>query len=295
MKIRVLHYDAFTDQPGKGNPAGIVLNAGGLSDEQMLAAAAAVGFNETVFITPSSAADLRLRYFTPGQEMDLCGHATVASVFMLDEQGRVSSDKLLIETRAGILPVSLNRETGRTQIGMQQALYQEENFEGSLSALADAVGLTEQDLDERYPVVYGSTGSWTLLLPVKHLDAFRRMKPDNRRFPEILTQKPKASIHPFCLETIHPEASMHGRHFSSPFSGTVEDPVTGTASGVMGMYYQKHIEKNAPGGKPGEILVEQGQETGRDGIIRVCLPDSPTEAVRIYGPAVFVKEFEVEF
>ena len=295
MKIRVLHYDAFTDQPGKGNPAGIVLNAGGLSDEQMLAAAAAVGFNETVFITPSSAADLRLRYFTPGQEMDLCGHATVASVFMLDEQGRVSSDKLLIETRAGILPVSLNRETGRTQIGMQQAPYREENFNGSLSALADAVGLTEEDLDEQYPVVYGSTGNWTVLLPVKHLDAFRKMRPDNRRFPEILTQNPRASVHPFCMETIHPEASMHGRHFSSPFSGTVEDPVTGTASGVMGMYYQKHIEKNAPGGKPGEILVEQGQEIGRDGIVRVCLPDRPSDAVRIYGTAVFVKEFEVEF
>ena len=295
MKIRVLHYDAFTDQPGKGNPAGIVLDAGGLSDEQMLAAAAAVGFNETVFIMSSSAADMKLRYFTPGQEMDLCGHATVASLFMLDEQGRVSSDKLLIETRAGILPVTLDRETERTQVGMQQAPYREESFSGSLSALADAVGLTEKDLDERYPVVYGSTGSWTLLLPVKHLDAFRKMKPDNRRFPEILTQYPRASVHPFCLETIHPEASMHGRHFSSPFSGTVEDPVTGTASGVMGMYYRKHIEKTAPGGKCSEILVEQGQEIGRDGIVRVCLPERSSDAVRIYGTAVFVKEFEVEF
>ena len=295
MKIRVLHYDAFTDQPGKGNPAGIVLDAGGLSDEQMLAAAAAVGFNETVFIMSSSAADMKLRYFTPGQEMDLCGHATVASLFMLDEQGRVSSDKLLIETRAGILPVTLDRETERTQVGMQQAPYREESFSGSLSALADAVGLTEKDLDERYPVVYGSTGSWTLLLPVKHLDTFRKMKPDNRRFPEILAQKPRASVHPFCLETIHPEASMHGRHFSSPFSGTVEDPVTGTASGVMGMYYRKYIEKNAAGGKSGEILVEQGQEIGRDGIVRVCLPERSSDAVRIYGTAVFVKEFEVEF
>ena len=154
---------------------------------------------------------------------------------------------------------------------------------------------TEKDLDERYPVVYGSTGSWTLLLPVKHLDAFRKMKPDNRRFPEILTQYPRSSVHPFCLETIHPEASMHGRHFSSPFSGTVEDPVTGTASGVMGMYYRKYIEKNAPGGKRSEILVEQGQEIGRDGIVRVCLPERPLDAVRIYGTAVFVKEFEVEF
>ena len=304
MKIRALQYDAFTDKPGKGNPAGIVPEADELSEEQMLAVAAAVGFNETAFITSSSAADMRLRFFTPGQEMDLCGHATVASLFMLDDRGMVSSDRLLIETRAGILPVTLNRENGRTEIGMQQALYQEENFEGSLSALADAVGLTEQDLDERYPVVYGSTGSWTLLLPVKHLDAFRRMKPDNRRFPEILTQKPRASVHPFCLETIHPEASMHGRHFSSPYSGTVEDPVTGTASGVMGVYYRKHIEKapeypgdpitqNTPGGKRREIIVEQGQEMGRDGIIRVCLPEGPSDAVRICGTAVFVKEFEI--
>ena len=88
MKIRVLHYDAFTDRPGKGNPAGIVPNAGRFSDEQMLAAAAAVGFNETVFIMSSSVADMKLRYFTPGQEMDLCGHATVASLFMLDEHRR---------------------------------------------------------------------------------------------------------------------------------------------------------------------------------------------------------------
>ena len=121
------------------------------------------------------------------------------------------------------------------------------------------------------------------------------MKPDNRRFPEILTEKPRASVHPFCLETIHPEASMHGRHFSSPFSGTVEDPVTGTASGVMGMYYRKYIEKNATGGKHSEILVEQGQEIGRDGIVRVCLPERSSDAVRIYGTAVFVKEFDVEF
>jgi PhzF family phenazine biosynthesis protein len=94
---------------------------------------------------------------------------------------------------------------------------------------------------------------------------------------------------------------MHGRHFSSPFSGTVEDPVTGTASGVMGVYYRKHIEnnpgypviQNASGGKHREILVEQGQEIGRDGIIRVCLPEGPSDAVRICGTAVFVKEFEI--
>ena len=70
------------------------------------------------------------------------------------------------------------------------------------------------------------------------------------------------------------------------------------------MYYRKHIEKapeypgdpitqNTPGGKRREIIVEQGQEIGRDGIIRVCLPEGPSDAVRICGTAVFVKEFEI--
>lgn len=188
MMIKVLHYDAFTDTPGMGNPAGIVLNADNLSEEQMQSVAAAAGYNETAFVLSSDKADIRLRFFTPGHEMDLCGHATVASVFMMKEHGILKTDEIL-------------------------------------------------------------------------------------------------------LETLHPEADMHGRHFSSPLSGTVEDPVTGTASGIMGAYYQKHILDS--GNRKKSIIVEQGQDIGKDGIIKVELPTKKEDAVKIYGTAVFVKEFFV--
>ena len=79
-KVSVTQWDAFTTRPGMDNPAGIVWDAQQWSEEQMQAIAARVGFNETVFVCPSDRADLRLRYFTPGQEMDLCGHGTVAAV-----------------------------------------------------------------------------------------------------------------------------------------------------------------------------------------------------------------------
>lgn len=105
--IKVLHYDAFTDTPGMGNPAGIVLNADNLSEKQMQSVAAAAGYNETAFVLSSGKADIRLRFFTPGHEMDLCGHATVASVFMMKEHGILKTDEILLETNAGILPVSL--------------------------------------------------------------------------------------------------------------------------------------------------------------------------------------------
>ena len=78
--VSVTRYDAFTARPGMGNPAGIIWDGHCWTEEQMQAIAARVGFNECVFLCPSDRADLRLRYFTPGQEMDLCGHGTVAAV-----------------------------------------------------------------------------------------------------------------------------------------------------------------------------------------------------------------------
>ena len=89
MPARVLHFDAFAPRPGMGNPAGVVLDAAGLSDATMQAIARAVGFNETAFVLPSTRADLRLRYFTPGHEVDLCGHATVGSFVALHQHGRL--------------------------------------------------------------------------------------------------------------------------------------------------------------------------------------------------------------
>lgn len=83
------------------------------------------------------------------------------------------------------------------------------------------------------------TGIWTAIVPLKSLEASKKMVPDNKQFPEVLIDLPKASVHPFTFETVHPDSDLHGRHFSSPYSGTIEDPVTGTASGVMGAY-MKH-------------------------------------------------------
>ncbi|MDB4868336.1 MAG: PhzF family phenazine biosynthesis isomerase [Cohnella sp.] len=73
---QVLHYDAFSRIPGKGNPAGIVRDAEGLQQWEMQQIAASVGFNETTFVLPSQVADVKLKYFTPGHEMDLWGTAS---------------------------------------------------------------------------------------------------------------------------------------------------------------------------------------------------------------------------
>lgn len=292
--VKVYHYDAFSKEPNKGNPAGVVPDGDGLTEEEMQKIALKVGFNETAFPVKSDIADLRIRYFTPGHEMNLCGHATIATVKALSRTGFLGEKrKFTVETKAGVLPVRIKKDSDdELYITMKQASPQFKEFDGSTEKLVNSIGLSIEEIDGELPILYGSTGTWTLLIPIAKLESFKKMKPKNKLFPAILKELPKASIHPFCMETYDHNADMHARHFSSPYSGTIEDAVTGTASGVMGAYYAKYINTKIE--KPLHLTVEQGQEIGKDGRVKVQV--SKTEDnydIEITGNAVYVKEFEV--
>lgn len=291
--IKVYHYDAFSKKPNKGNPAGVVLNGDDLTETEMQDVAFKVGFNETAFPIASDRADLRIRYFSPKQEMELCGHATMATIYALKTNGWLENKtELTIETNAGVLPIRITKnEQKEIHITMKQALPQFKKFEGSTYDLAKAIGIEEEDFDDELPIMYGSTGAWTLLIPIKSLDIFNKMEPNNKVFSSILNEIPNASVHPFCLESYYEEADMHGRHFSSTFSGTIEDPVTGTASGVMGAYFAKYIKKESD--MPINLIVEQGQEMNKDGQMIVNVAEN--NEIEITGNAVYVDEIDISF
>ncbi len=290
--VKVFHYDVFSTIPNKGNPAGVVLNGNDLSEHEMQRIAHKVGFNETVFVLDSNRADLRLRYFTPGHEINLCGHATIGSLYGLKSSGLLGDKKAIqIETNAGVLPIAFEENNGRLFVKMKQDKPRFAPFNGNAAMLAESIGLKEDDIDRSIPIVYGSTGTWTLLVPVKKLSSFQNMKPNNKMFPDVLIENSKASMHPFCFETHDRHALMHARHFSSPYSGTIEDPVTGTASGVMGAYYLAYVKPHLASV---EFIVEQGREIGREGRVEVsALRNENHIDIFISGTAVFVKEMEV--
>ncbi|CAM5257014.1 hypothetical protein LSPH24S_02472 [Lysinibacillus sphaericus] len=133
---------------------------------------------------------------------------------------------------------------------MQHAAPQFVDFNGSKAALTQSIGLNEDELHAELPIVYGSTGLWTLLIPVQHLAWFEKMSPQTATFPSILQEMPTASLHPFCLQAFDKSADMHARHFSSPYSGTIQDIVTGTLTAswehitqstlILKCYIQKH-------------------------------------------------------
>src|SRR4051812_35815961 len=106
MAPETLRYAAFTTDPAGGNPAGVVLDAGGLDDDAMQAIAADVGYSETAFVVPAAAeGELDVRYFSPLAEVPFCGHATVAAAVAWAE--RHGLGRLALNTRAGRVDVDV--------------------------------------------------------------------------------------------------------------------------------------------------------------------------------------------
>jgi len=109
MEIKIKQVDAFTSIPFGGNPAGVVTDASGLSDELKQKIAREMNLSETAFVSPSKIADFKVQFFTPRFEVDLCGHATIGTFSALYEEGKLPVDKNIFyqETKAGVLPVEL--------------------------------------------------------------------------------------------------------------------------------------------------------------------------------------------
>lgn len=291
-KVNVLHIDAFSSIPNMGNPAGVVLNGEDYCYEEMQYIAKQIGFNETAFLLPSKLADYRIRYFTPGHEMNLCGHATMGTVYAMHQQGLLQQASFTIETNAGVLPIECFSVNNQLSLKMQHAKPQFKKFTGSVEKLAASIGISVEEIDHTLPIVYGSTGTWTLIIPIKKLQSFSKMIPTTGDFPEILVDLPTSSVHPICFEVRDADNDMHARHFSSPYSGTIEDAVTGTGSGVMGAYYKTFVEPSLH--LPVTLKVEQGHEMNKDGLVYVHLEEIAQEiSISISGTAVFVRAIEL--
>ena len=288
-EIKVLHLDAFTKIKDKGNPAGVVILEAKLTEAEMQLIAKKVGFNETVFIEQSSDADYRFRYFTPGHEMNLCGHATIAGVYALDLFNYLQKQlEVKIKTNIGIIRVKLLEQKSDRFLEIEQDSPKFIKFEGDIFKLAEVLNIAPENLiaDE---IIYGNTGTWTLLVPVKSGKDLEKMSPKTNDFPQVLTQIPRASIHPYTLPDLDLSNLVLARHFSSPYSGTVEDPVTGTASGVIAAYLLKKTRK-----KSIEIDVFQGREMQREGRLQAYAWQEDEEVkVKITGTCVYNREISI--
>lgn len=327
-RIQVLQVDAFTTVPFGGNPAGVVPDASGLSDEEMQAIAREMNLSETAFVLPPQApgADFRVRFFTPRTEVDLCGHATVAAFWALAELGRLAPAPgagpatRRQETRAGVFAVEVRFDGGRpAAVMMSQAVPRFRPFSGNPAEVAGALGLRPEAVaadaaaacaadsaaagvsaafaGAGLPLGLAYTGLWHLMVPVRGLQDLQALAPDMSRLGALNERLGVQTTHVYTTETLAAGRAAHARSFA-PVLGISEDPQTGTACGALAAFLVAHGILAVPPSGVVSVVIEQGHFIGRPGEVQAEVHvggfapgGTPRiDAVRAGGPAVIVLE-----
>ncbi len=280
-ETRALLVDAFTDEPCAGNAAGVVPAADDLTDGQMQAIAAELGASETAFVRESDDADRRIRYFTPTEEVDLCGHATIAAHAHLFADGAVDAGEHTLATNVGDLDIEVEDDG---TVWMTQNPPEIREVDVSYERVAAATGLAEEALrgaSDDLPLAVSSTGLPFLVAPVTYLSDLGDASPDFDELVALSEAVDARGVYAFSFDTLDGDSTLHGRAWV-PSAGIKEDPVTGTASGATGAYLEHY---GAFGGDiADEMAFEQGHFVDRPGRVRVRVQNG--DAPRVGGTAV---------
>lgn len=277
MTVKVLRYAAFTEHGKGGNPAGVVLDAAGLSAEQMRTIAADVGYSETAFLTFSGTSGAyRARYFSPVAEVAFCGHATVASAVALAE--RDGPGEVLLLTAAGSVYVSTSGvETGLAATLTSVATRTRPATNEQLKAALLALRWEPDDLDLNYPPHVAYAGNNHLMLAAATRERLADLDYDYPMLRTLMDEQGWTTLHLFWAQT---PTLFHARDPFPP-GGVVEDPATGAAAAAFGGYL--HALHLVP--VPGQVTVLQGQDMGAPSRLLIDL-DAGSTAVRVTGTAV---------
>ncbi|HEY9824011.1 MAG TPA: PhzF family phenazine biosynthesis protein [Stenomitos sp.] len=288
--------DAFTTQAFTGNPAVVLPQADGLSDRQMQAIAREVNCSETAFVLQPTLpeADFRLRWFTPTQEVDLCGHATVATLHVLAQEGRFNLQRgvtqlLYLETRSGVLKVSVDYTQGdRPWIWLTLPTCHFQALEPDLVQQLQTILGYETRTAKGEAVV--DSLNHDVLIEIEHLQQLQTLTPDMAALSQLGKDQQWRGVCVYTRETVEPQNNAHSRFFA-PQSGIVEDPVTGSVSGPLALWLRQ-TEHSATSDKAEQTLwhFEQGDCLGRAGRLAIELDgDSP----KLGGQAVTVLKGEL--
>jgi PhzF family phenazine biosynthesis protein len=289
--IEIHQVDAFTREPFTGNPTGVVLNAEVLSDAQMLAVARELNNAETAFILAPDGDDhsVRARFFTPRTEIGFVGHATVAAQYVLSQQPQAPRRQRQ-KSKAGIVDVEV-RGTGEDRsIAIRRSpppLGRELNERERLAVL-DALALASEGLDTRIaPRIAGGSGA-RLLIGVRGAEPLRHLKPDLARLTTLSAQLGAAGYFVFAFNAHGAAHQVESRMFC-PALGIAEDPVSGNAHGLLGVYLA-HLGLLAPADGRVQFSGVQGHYLHRPGRVEVELEfrDGRLEGVWIRGQAVSI-------
>ncbi|WP_027624479.1 PhzF family isomerase [Clostridium lundense] len=296
-KYNLYQIDSFTKEKFTGNPAGVITNADGLTDHEMQKIARELNNSETAFIFSSNSNeyDAHVRFFTPTNEVPICGHATIAAHYARAVENGLDTSRVYHKTGAGILPVDVIKEDGDYKIVMTQgkiefgATIEGENKKEIISAL----NIENNDLLEDYEVQIVSTGHSKVMIAIKDIDTLNTLKPDYDSLSRLSKIIECNGYYVFTVDSQDSDILIHGRMFA-PAIGISEDPVTGNANGPLGAYLVHHnlVKHN---NSVFRFKAKQGEAIKRPGIIevQVKIEDKEPVEVKVSGNAVIIFKSEL--
>jgi len=274
MSRAVQRYVAFSDRPEGGNPAGVVLEAAGLGDDQMLAIAAELGYSETAFLLGTD-----IRYFSPLAEVPFCGHATIATAVALAE--RDGPGEIVLATASGPVPVTTRLdEAGRILATLTSVPARISDIAPKdLRELLASLGWGTTDLDPALPPRVGYAGAWHPVIAAATRQRLSALDYDFDRLATLMASREWTTIQLIWREA---QTTFHSRNPFPP-GGVVEDPATGAAAAALGAYLRDL--QLVP--LPTTVTVHQGEDLGRPGNLTVDIRADRAE-IQVTGTAVAI-------
>lgn len=273
--LNIYTLNAFAKTIKGGNPAGVVLEADNLSDTQMQEIAKKIGFSETAFISMSDIADFKLRFFTPNREIDLCGHATIASFFLMANLNFIQAGKYTQETKAGRLDIEV-KQNGIILMNQNLPHFFEKI---DRNEIANSLNIPIEIMDLTLPIQIVSTGLKDIFIPIKNIPSLNTIKPNFEKIYKISKKYNVVGYHLFTLDKKN-NSTVHCRNFA-PVYDISEEAATGTSNGALSCYlweYNKITNEQVSNlvykqgysmGKPSEILANLTIENNKITEVRV--------------------------
>lgn len=281
--IDVYVASAFSKNNNGGNKAGVVLETTNLTAIQKMKIAKMLGYSETAFISESNLADLKLEYFTPTEEVPLCGHATIASFVVLQILNMLKKDEYTIETKAGILNIQI-KEDG--MILMEQNCPQ---YFDILNSEIFKECLENHYIKDSLPIQIVSTGLKDILLPIDSINHLEALNPQFEIMSDISEKYEVVGVHAFTLVN-HSDITAICRNFA-PLYGINEESATGTSNCALASYLFKYYEKKK------QYIFEQGYNLNEISriIVNIAYHDNIIDNVFVggYGYLLFKKSLSI--
>lgn len=289
--------DSFTKEKFKGNPAGVITNADGLTDYEMQKIAMELNNSETAFIfsSDSNEYDVHIRFFTPTNEVPICGHATIAAHYTRAVKNGFNTSRVYHKTGAGILPVDIIKENEDYKIVMTQGKIEFGNIIDGINKekLLAALNIKSSDLLKNYEIQIVSTGHSKVMVGIKSIETLNSLRPNYDALSKLSKVIECNGYYVFTVDSEDNDILIHGRMFA-PAIGINEDPVTGNANGPLGAYLVHHnLVKHH--NSLLKFKAKQGEAINRSGTIEVEVKIEEKEPVevKVSGNAVIVFQSKI--